>query len=174
MSEGIAVRRAKREDIPGIAALLHEATPNKDPVSEADVMEWLFSKGLWVATCHGALSNSAEATVVGVAAWQAENLLSVTDLFCVSPARLRANAGGMLLEAIEAEANVLMCEANVVLLPKGTPKAILAFFEQQGYEPREFRTLHRIWREVLSEFVFGNDQQLLVKQLRERMIMVPI
>jgi N-acetylglutamate synthase-like GNAT family acetyltransferase len=172
VSEETEVRRAGRGDIPAIAALVQKATRSKAKLGEPEVMEWLFSKGLWVAIQHGARADSAEPSLVGVAGWQAENLLSVTDVFYVSPARLRSRVGRRLLETIEEEANVLMCEANVVLLPSGTPKATHTFLRQQGYEPKPFDTLHRIWREVLSAFV-ADETDLMVKQLRERMVMVP-
>jgi len=69
------VRRAGRQDVAAIAALLKEAVPPQGPAAEADVLEWLFSKGLVVAT---------EADVLlGVAAWQAENLVAVTDVLAL-------------------------------------------------------------------------------------------
>ena len=149
----------------GIVALVRQATQGKRPVEEAEVLDWLFGKGLLVAARGG--------QVVGVTAWQAENLLSVTDLFYVYPAKLRAEAGGRLLAAIEAEANVLMCEANVMILPPHTSKTIRTFLNKQGYEVKTFQELHRIWREVLGEFI-ADQPELMVKRLREQMIMVPI
>ncbi len=173
---GLRVRRARREDIPAIVALVHRASRSRAGVDEAEVMDWLFGKGMVVA-----LQDEA---VVGVAAWQAENLLSVTDVFYVAPARLLAQAGAELLAAIEAEANVLMCEANVLLLPPGTSKTMRTFLQKQGYEPKAFEELHRIWREVLSESVSGTPESpgksasgtpgLMVKRLREKMVMAPI
>jgi N-acetylglutamate synthase-like GNAT family acetyltransferase len=165
MSEEIQVRRAKRDDLAAIAALVGRATRSKIRVDEADVMEWLFSKGLWVAV--------QGETVVGVATCQTENLLSVTDTFYVSPARLRPRAGGQLLDAVEAEVGTLMCEANVMLLPLWTSKTVRTFLKRHGYEPKQFDELHRIWREVLSGFDL-EDMDLVVKQLRDRMVMVPI
>ena len=161
----VEVRRARRGDLSAIANLVQKATRSRIEVDEAKVQEWLFSKGLWVAEQDGDL--------VGVAAWQAENLVSVTDVFYVSPARLRATAGGQLLETIEAEANVLMCEANVLILPDWTSKAVRTFLRKQGYEPKVYEELHRIWREVLGDIV-ALDQDLMVKRLRERMVMVPV
>jgi N-acetylglutamate synthase-like GNAT family acetyltransferase len=164
MSEAISVRRAKRDDIAGIAALVRNATQSGARADEAEVMEWLFSKGLWVAI--------QDESLVGVAACQTENLLSVTDVFYILPSQLRASAGSRLLETIEGEASTLMCEANVVLVPAGTSEAIRTFLERQGYEPKKFEELHRIWREVLSDFV-TDELGLMVKQLRDRMVMVP-
>ena len=164
----IEVRRARKGDVPGIVALVRQATQGKHPVEEAEVLDWLFGKGLLVAT-----DDANGGRVVGVAAWQTENLLSVTDLFYVHPAKLRAEAGGRLLAAIEAEVNVLMCEANVMILPPHTPKAVRTFLTKQGYEAKTYQELHRIWREVLGEFV-TDQPDLMVKRLREKMIMVPI
>ncbi len=161
----IEIWRARRADVPGIVALVRQATQGKRLVEEAEVLDWLFGKGLLVAA-HGV-------QMVGVAAWQTENLLSVTDLFYVYPAKLRAEAGGRLLAAIEAEVNVLMSEANVMILPPHTSKAIRTFLNKQGYEAKTYQELHRIWREVLSEFV-ADQPDLMVKRLREKMIMAPI
>jgi N-acetylglutamate synthase-like GNAT family acetyltransferase len=151
--------------VEGIAELVRTATRSRLTVDQDEVMEWMFGKGLWVAEKGG--------TLVGVAAWQAENLVCVTDVFHVSPARMRGEAGGQLLETIEAEANVLMCEANIMVLPGWTSKAMRTFLQQQGYEPKEYDDLHRIWREVLGDF-YGDEEVLMVKRLRERMVMAPV
>jgi len=165
---GIEVRRARRGDVPEIVTLVRQATQGKRSVEEAEVLDWLFGKGLLVAA-----QDTNGSRVVGVAAWQAENLLSVTDQLHTYPAKLRAEAGGRLLAAIEAEANVLMCEANVVILPPQPSKAVRTFFNKQGYELKTYQELHRIWREVLGEYV-ADQPELMVKRLREQMIMVPI
>ena len=165
VESGVEVRRAGRGDLASIAALVREASESRLEMDETDVMEWLFSKGLWVA--------EAEGEPVGVAAWQAENLLCVTDVFFVHPPQWLGAAGGGLLSTIEAEANTLMCEANVVALPAWTGEAVRACLAKQGYEPKTYDELHRIWREVLKDFV-EDGQDLLVKRLRDRMVMVPI
>jgi N-acetylglutamate synthase-like GNAT family acetyltransferase len=165
MSENLEIRRARRGDLAAITSLVRRASQSRAQVDEAVVTEWLFGKGLWVAL-HGD-------ELVGVAAWQTENLVSVTDVFHVSPAELLAEAGSRLLETIEAEASTLMCEVNILFVPVWVSEAIHSFFEQQGYESQEVAQLHRIWREVLSDFVI-DDSGLMVKQLRSRMIMVPL
>ena len=162
MSEQI--RRAKLQDLGGIARLAREASQVESQVTEEEVTEWLFSKGVWVAVRDDAL--------VGVAAWQAENLLAVTDVLHVAPAEHWIEVGSQLLETIESEAHTLMCEANVVLLPASAPEAAYTLLQQQGYEPKTREKLHRIWREVLSDF--GEEPEVMVKQLRDRMVMVPL
>jgi hypothetical protein len=128
-------------------------------------MEWLFGKGLWLAAQGDEL--------VGVIAYQTENLVAVTDVFYVSPAQWRDQAGTKLLAKVEAEAGTLMCEANVLVLPARTSKAVRAFLQEQGYEPQVFEALHRIWRDVLADFVV-EGMYLGVKRLRDRMVMVPL
>jgi N-acetylglutamate synthase-like GNAT family acetyltransferase len=162
MSEEI--RRAKLQDLGGIARLARETSPVEGQPDENRVTEWLMSKGVWVAIQDDAL--------VGVAAWQAENLLAVTDVLHVVPAEQWSRAGSQLLETIEGEAQTLMCEANIVLLPSSSPEATRTLLEQQGYEPKPREELHRIWREVLSEY--AEESEVMVKKLRDRMVMVPL
>jgi len=127
MDQDMVVRRAGRQDVAGIAALLKEAVPPQGPAAENDVLEWLFSKGLVVAT---------EADVLlGVAAWQAENLVAVTDVLALAPHSV-APAGAALLDFIEAGAGSLMCEVNIVLLPAEGGSQVRALLQQQGYERR--------------------------------------
>jgi hypothetical protein len=94
-------------------------------------------------------------------------------VFHVSPAHPPAWAGRPLLEKTEAEAALLMCEANVMVLPDWTPGSVRAFLRDQGYEAVVWEELHAIWREVLTEFLTGQED-LMVKRLRERMVMVPL
>ncbi len=160
-----AVRRARLGDIADITKLAREASPSTCQMDEAEVTEWLYSKGVWVATREGVL--------VGVAAWQAENLLAVTDVLHIAPCEHWLETGGELLATIEDAAQTLMCEANVVLLPAQAPEAARALLRQQGYELKLMDELNRIWREVLSDFA-GNGLELMVKQLRDRLVRVPL
>ena len=164
MTGNLEIRRARRGDLAAITSLVQQATKSRIQVDEAEVTEWLFSRGLWVAL-HGE-------ELVGVAAWQAENLVSITDVFHVFPTELLAEAGSRLLEIVEAEASTLMCEVNIVLVPPWVSWAIQSFLQKQGYEPRTLEDLHRIWREVVGDFGIDN-WNLMIKQLRDRMVMVP-
>lgn len=60
-----------------------------------------------------------------------------------------------------------------MLLPAWTLQAVRNLLQEQGYKSQEFKELHRIWREVLVDFV-TDDVDLMVKRLRDRMVMVPI
>jgi N-acetylglutamate synthase-like GNAT family acetyltransferase len=158
------IRRARLQDLDGITRLAQEASQVEGRVDEDDVTEWLYGKGVWVAIRDDSL--------VGVAAWQAENLLAVTDVFHVALGENWLEVGSQLLETIEGEAHTLMCEANVVLLPASATEAARTLFQQQGYERKTREELHRIWREVLSDF--GEELEVMVKRLRDRMVMVPL
>lgn len=171
MADNLTVRRAKQDDVEAIAAFVQKTTesPMMDPAVEpavdpAGVTEWLFGKGVWVALL--------EDTLVGVAAWQAENLVSVTDVFCIAAGPSWTEVGGRLLETIEAEAMILMCEINAVLVSSGTSQAVRGFLRKQAYEEAELEKLHKFWQEVLSEFL-EPDSTIMIKHLRDRMVMTP-
>jgi N-acetylglutamate synthase-like GNAT family acetyltransferase len=161
---GFEIRRARQGDLVAIPSLVQEATQHRIVVDEAKATEWLFGKGLWMALQDNAL--------VGVAAWQAENLVSVTDVFHISPDWPWAEVGRRLLETIEAEASILMCEVNIVLLPRWASATAHALLQQQGYEAKQFAELHRIWREVVADYV-GDEPELMVKRLRDGIVTSP-
>jgi N-acetylglutamate synthase-like GNAT family acetyltransferase len=165
MNEHLTVRRATHDDLASITSLVQNACPPTLKVDQSQVQEWLFSKGLWVAL--------QDDTLVGAVAWQAENLVSVTDVFYVFPPHRWADAGHRLLESLEAQATTLMCEVNVVLLPSSTLETTRAVLIERGYTRATLEELHRIWQEVLVEFVDG-ELELMVKPLRDRMVMVPL
>jgi N-acetylglutamate synthase-like GNAT family acetyltransferase len=159
------IRRATLQDLGEIMRLAREASPSQGRADEAEVTQWLYGKGVWLAIRDGSLT--------GVAAWQAENLLAVTDVLHVAPNQYWPETGSQLLDTIEAEAQTLMCEANVVLLPQPAPEAARALLLRQGYERRTREELHRIWQEVLSDLA-GDEVEIMVKPLRDRMVMVPL
>lgn len=165
MSDEILVRRARRGDVGAVARLVQSATQGEVQIDEVEVMDWLFGKGMMVA--------GREDSVLGVATWQAENLVSVTDAFYIASGEAQGETGRELLAAIEVEANTLMCEANIVLLRPSAPPEVYAVLQEQGYVPKEHGELHRIWREVLDDLA-GEVPCLMVKRLRDRMVMVPL
>jgi hypothetical protein len=171
MADNLTVRRAKQADLEAIAAFVQKASESTRPEGAASLVaepaavnEWLFQKGVWVAL--------QDSTLAGVAAWQAENLVSVTDVLHIAAGPSWAEVAGRLLEIIEGEAKILMCEINAVLLPNGTSPAVHDLLHKQGYEDAELEELHRFWQEVLSEFLQPNSA-IMVKHLRDRMVMTP-
>jgi N-acetylglutamate synthase-like GNAT family acetyltransferase len=164
MADNLTVRRARLDDIDGIGTCVQRAMQSDIAVDSAVITEWLFGKGVWVAL--------QEDTLVGVAAWQAENLVSVTDVFHIAPTPFWTKIGATLLETIEAEAITLMCEVSAVLLSNGIDPSVRSFLRDQGYKEAELEELHRFWQEVLAEFLEA-EVAIMIKQLRDRMVMVP-
>lgn len=172
MTDSFTIRRARQDDLEAIATLVQETTewirpamPAVGPaVGPAVIQDWLFGKGVWVAVGGG--------TLFGMACWQVENLVSVTDVLYVAPGPGWAEVGARLLETIEAEATVLMCEINAVPLPNGSSPAVRGFLRDLGYKEAALEELHRFWQEVLGDFVEA-EPAIMVKQLRDRMVMVP-
>ena len=160
----VHVRRAKRKDIPTIAAIIQRVKPGGARITTEEVQTRLFEKGYWVA-----ISRKAG----GVAGWQAENLVTCIDDFYVYPMSYYPQVGGPLLEAIEQEAHQLSCEVAIVFVDEGMPASVEEFFRTRGYERQTMDDLHKIWREVVSELI-GEGRFMMVKKLLERPIMRPL
>jgi len=160
----VNVRRAKRKDIPAIAAIIQRVRPGGARITTEEVQARLFEKGYWVA-----ISRKAG----GVAGWQAENLVTCIEDFYVYPVSYYSQVGGPLLETIENEARQLSCEVAIVFVDEGMPALGEEFFRAHGYERQTMDELHKIWREVASEII-GEGRFMMVKQLLERPIMRPL
>lgn len=160
----VNVRRAKRKDIPFIAAIFQRVKPGGARITTEEVQTRLFEKGYWVA-----ISRKAG----GVAGWQAENLVTCVEDFHVYPASYYSQVGGPLLETIENEARQLSCEVAIVFVDEGMPASVEEFFRAHGYERQNMEDLRKIWREVASEMI-GEGRFMMVKKLLERPIMRPL
>jgi hypothetical protein len=165
MTDAFEIRRARPPDLPAIGELVNAATQSRYQPDKATLVEWLLGRGLWLALQDGAL--------VGVAAWQAENLVSVTDVLYVTGTRSMADAAAKLLAKIEAEASTLMCEVSIVVLPHWTPGNVAGLLRLQGYKQGTTGELHRIWQEVLTGFSI-DQRTLMVKPLRGRLVTTPL
>ena len=122
-------------------------------------------RGMWLALQNG--------IPVGVAAWQAENLVSVIDVFYIPAAESLADAASQLLAKLEAEAHTLMCEVSIIVLPRWTSGEVAGLLHWQGYQQCAPGDLHRIWQQVLSEF--STDQRtVLAKPLRGQLVTAPL
>jgi len=161
----IVVRRAKRTDAPAIATVIAAASGRRLTPTPEEALEWLYTKGYWVA-----LQGDA---VVGVVGWQAENLIASIEDFYLAPIGHWQQVAEALLKTIEQEANLLSCEVALLGLPQGTPEPLVAFLAEHGYQVQPLDDLIRAWREAAEEFV-DETMILLVKKLRERRIMRPL
>jgi len=160
----VTVRRARREDVPLIAAFLRHARCGKKP-GEAQVREKLFEQGYWLAEREG--------TLMGLTSWLAENLVACIEEPCVYPARRRPPVVRALLKAIEEEARFLQCEAAILFVKEGVSRGAFRLYEKCGYQRRELEELGRIWREVAREYL-PQGHFLMVKKLREKPVTRPL
>jgi ribosomal protein S18 acetylase RimI-like enzyme len=160
----VTVRRARRNDLRVLAAIMRGTMRWRTPPTEDEVVEMLYEKGYWLA-----LSRKGG----GLSGWRAENLVMCIDDFYVYPPDYYARVGGPLLETIEAEASALSCEVAIAFLEEQIAPQAIEFFESQGYQRRGLDALYLIWREVAEEFLTGN-RFMMVKQLRQDRIMRPL
>jgi GNAT superfamily N-acetyltransferase len=160
----ITVRRAKRQDVRTLTAIMKGTMRWRTPPSEEQVLDMLFDKGYWLA-----MSRKGG----GLTGWRAENLVMCIDDFYVYPPQFYASIGGPLLETVETEARALSCEVAIAFLEERIAPEAIQFFESQGYARQQMQDLFSIWRTVAQEFLTGN-RFMMVKKLRDRPIMRPI
>jgi hypothetical protein len=160
----ITVRRAKRQDLRVLAAIMRGTVRWRPSPSEDEVLDMLYDKGYWLA-----MSRKGG----GLTGWRAENLVMCIDDFYVYPAQYYPQVGGPLLETIETEARALSCEVAIAFLEQEIAPEAIDFFTEQGYEPRQLDELYRVWQEVAQEFLTGSCI-MMVKQLRQDRIMRPL
>ncbi|MFQ5576150.1 MAG: dephospho-CoA kinase [Anaerolineae bacterium] len=161
----LEVRRAKRNDLLPMTALIKTATGGEFAPGEADMMENLFSKGYMVAFQNGEL--------VGMVGWQTENLIAGIDDLFVSASELWPVVGGTLMDRVEEAVAELSCEAGLIFLHNNTGPVAKKFLEKRGYKEKKPEELIKVWREAAEEWKVDNTT-LMVKQLMERRVMIPL
>jgi len=163
--ERLQVRRAKREDLAAMAALMAQATNGVMAPDGTEMMENLFSKGYFVVQVGKQL--------LGMVGLRTENLIAGIDEFLVRSSDLWPTVGEALLKGVEAEANALSCEVALLFArPEAGPVA-MTFLEKNGYQKRSSEALIKMWREAAEDYQ-TEGSLLMVKQLLERRIMTPI
>jgi GNAT superfamily N-acetyltransferase len=160
----VTVRRAKRQDLRVLSAIMRGTMRWRPSPSEGEVLDMLFDKGYWLA-----MSRKGG----GLTGWRAENLVMCIDDFYVYPPQYYPQVGGPLLETVETEARALSCEVAIVFLDEQIAPEAIDFFAEQGYEQRGLDALYHVWREVAQEFLTGS-RFMMAKQLREDRIMRPL
>jgi hypothetical protein len=163
--EPIAVRRVKRTDLALLASLLAVVQGRDEPLGRPEALRRFGSWGYWLA--------EAGEDAVGLAAWQAENLVAVVRDVWLGEASRRSEILAPLVAAIENEASGLQCEVSILLLPANAAEFWTPLVEPLGYQPRDLADLYRVWREVARARLAG-DERLYVKRLREHLVTKPI
>ena len=160
----VTVRRAKRQDLRVLAAIMRGTVRWRPSPSETEVLDMPYDKGYWLA-----LSRKGG----GLTGWRAENLVMCIDDFYVYPAQYYPQVGGPLLETVETEAKALSCEVAIAFLEEQISPEAIDFFTEQGYQPLGLDELYKIWREVAQEFL-TDSRFMMVKQLRQDRVMRPL
>ena len=154
--DAVSVQRAKRSDLGAIFALIRRARGGQ--LTERDIIQ--------KATGFGYLRAELNGRLIGVAGMLAESSITcVRDLHPVSRSMLGL-ATVALMDAIEAEAGGLACEAVIVQVPAGS-KLIEALLRDRHYAPKPLGEMRKAWREVAAE-QFEADVPLWVNNLREK------
>ncbi len=161
----ITIRRAKRQDLEAMARVIVTATNGGIKPDLNQMMEALFSRAYIVAL--------AKDYVVGVAGWQAENLIAALQDFYILRDDLWAEIGPKMLDLIHDEVHKLSCEVSMTFVLNPAGKKPIEFFESQGYEQARPKDLGYIWKDAAAEWQPENSV-LLYKKLREQRIMVPM
>jgi N-acetylglutamate synthase-like GNAT family acetyltransferase len=163
---GITVRRARVSDAGTMVAFVNRALPQAAAIDEQAVIERLGSVGFLLADRDGNL--------VGILGWQAENLVvRVTDLL-VWPASERIPVSRALLSEMEQAATELQCEVALLFLPRPSPSGLIEFCKKLGYEPKAVADLPEVWQDAAHEAGMGDDETVLIRQLRTRRVVHPL
>ena len=140
-----------------LPAELRERVHVLGQLSEADIVE--------KATGYGYLSAELNERMIGIVAILVENSIACArDLHAVSTS-MRGLATVALMDAVEAEAGALACEAVIIQVPTGST-LIEALLRDRHYAPRSLAELRKAWREVAAT-QFEADVPLWVRNLRE-------
>ena len=164
-TEDLVLRRAKRDDLGGMAELISTATNGTIEIDISDMMESLFSRAYLVATTGG--------QIVGMVGWQTENLVAGLQDFYMRDQQLWSNTAEKMLKKVEEEVDSLSCEAALVFVMNQAGGKPIEFLESKGYKQAESSTLIPHWREAAADWQPENSV-LLYKKLREQRIMVPM
>ncbi|MFH2103817.1 MAG: dephospho-CoA kinase [Chloroflexota bacterium] len=162
---GLAVHRGRVRDIDAISELITRLNTDPRPFGPDDVMAAFGEKAFLLL-----IDNE---TLVGLAGWQVENLVSRTTDLYLDPSVLPAQALKTLISEVEKASTDLQCEAALVFLPPHLVVHVTTW-KELGYERRTPHSLSvRAWQEAAEESMPANTV-LLFKQLRVDRILRPI
>jgi dephospho-CoA kinase len=164
-AEDVSLRRAKPNDLSTIAQVITAGTNNILAPDPSEMMEALFSRAYVVA--------QAQDKVLGVAGWQAENLIAGLQDIHVMHEDLWESVGVKMLNMIHEEIEKLSCEVVIAFISDQIGPKPVAFLESQGYEQSEANKLGYLWKDAAKEWQ-PEHTIVLYKKLREHRIMVPM
>ena len=112
-------------------------------------------------------------TVVGLAGWQVENLVTRTTDLYITPEVALGGALNTLIEEIETASQALQSEASLLFLNKDLA-AKESLWKTLGYEKRTPKALGvQAWHDAAKEII-TSEKTLYFKQLRIDRVLRPI
>ncbi len=160
----ISVRRGMPSQAREIALFIFQNSGLS--LSRSDMMQRFGEKAYMLAHADGA--------IVGLAGWQAENLITRIDEFIVSDQSPTEEVVTELVREIETAARDLQNEVALLFLPRRTPDGVRQAVLDAGYEMRTPADLHVTdWREAALESAPA-DSLMAVKRLRADRVLKPI
>jgi len=162
----ITVRRARPSDAGKIAAFVNNAWQGQQEIDDMAVIERFGNVGFLLA--------ERDNEIIGMLGWQVENLVVGLTDFLVKLASERIAVGQALLAEMERVANELQCEASLLFLPRPAPPALVEFWEPLGYKTQAVASLPAAWRAAAREGGLTDNDTVMVKKLRERLVFRPM
>jgi dephospho-CoA kinase len=159
------VRRGRPGDSQSIASLITRLSNGSKPLSADDVMAAFGEKAF--------LLLKMDKTLVGLTAWQVENLVArTTDIYVDADIDL-AKAIKALMDEVECASQDLQCEVSLLFLSSELAGQN-AIWKELGYEMRTPESLGiQAWQDAVKESMPANST-LFFKQLRHNRILRPI
>ena len=161
----LSVLRGRPSDSHSIAALITRLSNGKLHLTSADVMAAFGEKAF--------LLLKAGRHLVGLAAWQVENLVARTTEIYVDPLISLPEALRTLIVEVESTSQDLQCEASLLFLPSQLA-GHTGIWKELGYEQRQPQSLGiQAWQDAAKESMPANTS-LFFKQLRRDRVLHPI
>ncbi len=161
----LVVRRGRPGDSQSIAALITRLSNGINPHTAEDTMAAFGEKAF--------LLLKKDHNLVGLAAWQVENLVARTTDIYVDIDIALPNALKVLMDEMERASQDLQCEASLLFLPP-VLAGQSAIWQELGYELRTPGSLGiQAWQDAVKESMPANTT-LFFKQLRQDRILRPI
>ncbi len=161
----VNVQRAGPKNVKEIARLYKELSPDKKEISPSDVMEAFGEKAF--------LLLRVEKNIMGILAWQVENLVSRTTEILLDPALPPAQYLPILIREMEHASNDLQCEASLIFVPPHLSRHD-SLWNSLGYVEKKPSDLNILaWQEA-AEDSMPKDSVLFFKQLRPDRVLKPI
>jgi dephospho-CoA kinase len=160
----IGIVRGGPGDAAAIAAFLNAQVSSE--LTRADVLT-SFGEKAYMLTKLGD-------SIIGLAGWQVENLITRIDEFVLAPRAPVGETVNGLIDHVEAASHELQSEVVLLFVARNTPDAAVAAIRDKGYEPREPGDLKvPDWREAAEESAPPNSM-LFAKKLREDRVLRPL